>query len=132
MNEQDLNIVQKDIQVPINLSQALRDEFEKWTSNNGGKLSMSEYVTEKELEKFEKMIDTKIENIEKEISKMPDILEQKFQNLLDNKVKEVTDERKRDKRQIITWVLSGTGIITTFGSLIVAILGLLGKVLNWY
>lgn len=132
MNEQDLNIVQKDIQVPINLSQALRDEFEKLKSNNGGKLSMSEYVTEKELEKFEKMIDTKIENIEKEISKMPDILEQKFQNLLDNKVKEVTDERKRDKRQIITWVLSGTGIITTFGSLIVAILGLLGKVLNWY
>ena len=77
-------------------------------------------------------MDTKIENIEKEISKMPDILEQRFQNLLDNKVKEVTDERKRDKRQIITWVLSGTGIITTFGSLIVAILGLLGKVLNWY
>lgn len=132
MNEQALNIVQKDIQNPINLSQALRDEFEKWKSNNGGRLSMSEYVTEKELEKFEKMIDTKIENIEKEISKMPDILEQRFQNLLDNKVKEVTDERKRDKRQIITWVLSGTGIITTFGSLIVAILGLLGKVLNWY
>ncbi|ASN72358.1 hypothetical protein 7F12_34 [uncultured Caudovirales phage] len=93
---------------------------------------LSDYISYREFAQFEKRIDDKYQNIDKKLESLPNELELKFKEMLREELKELKRERKEDKKQIITWILTGTGLLLTFGSFIIAILGLLGKVFNWY
>ncbi|MGX0244570.1 hypothetical protein [Staphylococcus hominis] len=103
------------------------------TSNNKESQPMSnDFMTREEFVQFEKRMEDRYQNIDKKLETLPDELEWKFKEMVREELKELKRERKEDKKQIITWTLTGTGLLLTFGSFIITILGLLGKVFNWY
>ncbi|MEX3469090.1 hypothetical protein QJ729_01910 [Staphylococcus hominis] len=92
----------------------------------------NDYITQREFNQFEKNIDYKINRLEKEISDIPEKMEDKIKILLNEQLqeiqkeqREIQKEQKEDKKTIITLTISGT-------SAIVAILGLLGKAFGWF
>lgn len=92
----------------------------------------NDYITQREFNQFEKNIDYKINRLEKEISDIPEKMEDKIKILLNEQLKEIQKEQreiqkeqKEDKKTIIALTISGT-------SAIVAILGLLGKAFGWF
>lgn len=95
------------------------------------------HESDKEIfQQFEKRIDEKIENhyarvndkidnLNSKIDSLPEIFSDKLKIALIDYAKEEKQERKDDKKTIIGWTISGT-------SAVVAILGLLGRMIGWF
>ncbi|MCI2954352.1 hypothetical protein FH178_03890 [Staphylococcus caprae] len=80
---------------------------------------MSEFVDRKEFEQFEKRIDDKFKTLDSKIDDLPNRFNDKLQIALNSQLETFRKERKEDKKSIITWTLSGTGVIIALVSLIV-------------
>ncbi|MGX0433111.1 hypothetical protein [Staphylococcus hominis] len=95
------------------------------------------HESDKEIfQQFERRIDEKIENhyarvndridnLNSKIDSLPEIFSDKLKIALIDYAKEEKQERKDDKKTIIGWTISGT-------SAVVAILGLLGRMIGWF
>ncbi|MCI2913928.1 hypothetical protein [Staphylococcus hominis] len=95
------------------------------------------HESDKEIfQQFERRIDEKIENhyarvndridnLNSKIDSLPKIFSDKLKIALIDYAKEEKQERKDDKKTIIGWTISGT-------SAVVAILGLLGRMIGWF
>lgn len=70
-------------------------------------------------------VNDKIENLNAKIDSLPRMFEEKLEIALIRRAEQERKERKDDKKAIIGWSISGT-------SLIIAILGLLGKTFGWF
>ncbi|MEB6170582.1 hypothetical protein MXL81_07825 [Staphylococcus pseudoxylosus] len=86
---------------------------------------MSEYISRKEFEQYEKRIDENFRHLNSKLDSLPNTLTDKITISLNDYENRIRKGRKEDKRSIITWSISGT-------SLLIAILGLIAKFLGWY
>ncbi|OHS36322.1 hypothetical protein [Staphylococcus sp. HMSC62A08] len=80
---------------------------------------MSGFVDRKEFEQFEKRIDDKFKTLDSKIDDLPNRFNDKLQIALNSQLETFRKESKEDKKSIITWTLSGTGVIIALVSLIV-------------
>ncbi|MCE5011345.1 hypothetical protein [Staphylococcus warneri] len=81
--------------------------------------TMSEFVERKEFEQFEKRIDDKFNTLDSKIDDLPNRFNDKLQIALNNQMESLRKERKEDKKSIITWTLSGTGVIIALAGFLV-------------
>ncbi|WP_159454518.1 hypothetical protein [Staphylococcus cornubiensis] len=72
---------------------------------------MSEYISRKEFEQFEKRIDDNFKHLNSKMDSLPDRFSDKMEIALNQQLEKIRKERKEDKKSIITWSLTGTGII---------------------
>lgn len=126
---EDKNILQfpKD-RKSIDLSdyeQAIGLEFSSDFTDKKEVSVMSEYITRKEFEQYEKRIDENFKHLNSKLDNLPNILSDKITISLNDYENRIRKDRKDDKKSIITWSISGTGLL-------IAILGLIAKLLGWY
>lgn len=81
--------------------------------------TMSEFVERKEFEQFEKRIDDKFNTLDSKIDDLPNRFNDKLQIALNNQMESLRKERKEDKKSIITWTFSGTGVIIALAGFLV-------------
>ncbi|MEX2947714.1 hypothetical protein ABH521_000860 [Staphylococcus warneri] len=80
---------------------------------------MSEFVDRKEFEQFEKRIDDKFKTLDSKIDELPNRLHDKLQIAFNSQMETFRKERKEDRKSIITWTLTGTGVIIALASFLV-------------
>lgn len=80
---------------------------------------MSEFVDRKEFEQFEKRIDDKFKTLDSKIDELPNRLNDKLQIAFNSQMETFRKERKEDRKSIITWTLTGTGVIIALASFLV-------------
>ncbi|KTT79868.1 hypothetical protein NS202_12115 [Mammaliicoccus sciuri] len=86
---------------------------------------MSEYISRKEFEQYEKRIDDQFATINTKIDNLPNTLADKITIALNQYEKEIKRDSKENRKAVITWILSGTGIL-------IALAGLIGRVIGLY
>lgn len=88
-------------------------------------IDMSEYISRKEFEQYEKRIDAQFDTINSKIDNLPNLLADKITISLNQYEKDIKRDSKENRKAIITWILSGTGIL-------IALAGLIGRVVGLY
>ncbi|HEC2154251.1 hypothetical protein [Staphylococcus delphini] len=74
-------------------------------------INMSEYISRQEFEQLEKRIEDNFKHLNSKIDSLPDRFSDKMEIALNQQLEKIRKERKDDKKSIITWSLTGTGII---------------------
>lgn len=86
---------------------------------------MSEYVTRNEFEQYEKRVDERFDTLNNKIDHLPNIIQDKITISMNNLERSINETNKKNRKAVITSVLSGVGVLITVAGLIGNILGVL-------
>ncbi|PKE63962.1 hypothetical protein [Macrococcoides caseolyticum] len=92
--------------------------------------SMSEFITKETFNQFEKRVDQNLSILETKIDNIPSQIEDKLKVMLMEQSNEQRKERKEDRKTIITWIFTATGVSITGTSLIIGIATFILKFFN--
>jgi len=84
---------------------------------------MSEYVTRNEFEQYEKRVDERFDTLNNKIDYLPNIIQDKITISMNNLERSINETNKKNRKAVITSVLSGVGVLITLAGLIGNILG---------
>ncbi|MGK9044907.1 hypothetical protein [Mammaliicoccus vitulinus] len=84
---------------------------------------MSDFITRNEFEQFEKRVDERFDTLNGKIDRLPDIIQDKIIISMNNLEKGINETNKKNRKMVITSVLSGMGILIAFAGLIGNIFG---------
>ncbi|HCW34963.1 hypothetical protein MTW84_06305 [Mammaliicoccus sciuri] len=84
---------------------------------------MSEYVTRNEFEQYEKRVDERFDTLNNKIDYLPNIIQDKITISMNNLERSINETNKKNRKAVITSVLSGVGVLITVAGLIGNILG---------
>ncbi|WP_426361106.1 hypothetical protein [Mammaliicoccus sciuri] len=84
---------------------------------------MSEYVTRNEFEQYEKRVDERFDTLNNKIDYLPNIIQDKITISMNNLERSINETNKKNRKAVITSVLTGVGVLITVAGLIGNILG---------
>ncbi|MCD3219522.1 hypothetical protein GP484_06555 [Mammaliicoccus sciuri] len=84
---------------------------------------MSEYVTRNEFEQYEKRVDERFDTLNNKNDHLPNIIQDKITISMNNLERSINETNKKNRKAVITSVLSGVGVLITVAGLIGNILG---------
>lgn len=84
---------------------------------------MSEYVTRNEFEQYEKRVDERFDTLNNKIDHLLSIIQDKITISMNNLERSINETNKKNRKAVITSVLSGVGVLITLAGLIGNILG---------
>ncbi|MCD8770012.1 hypothetical protein [Mammaliicoccus sciuri] len=84
---------------------------------------MSEYVTRNEFEQYEKRVDERFDTLNNKIDHLPNIIQDNITISMNNLERSINETNKKNRKAVITSVLSGVGVLITVAGLIGNILG---------
>ncbi|KTT79325.1 hypothetical protein [Mammaliicoccus sciuri] len=84
---------------------------------------MSEYVTRNEFEQYEKRVDERFDTLNNKIDYLPNIIQDKITISMNNLERSINETNKKNRKAVITSVLSGVGVL-------IAVAGLIGNILG--